>query len=127
MANHTVTLNVDTSVNLTPQNVDDYSNFGQSSGSNENFNTVVNVGDTVTWQGLSSTQPSVTVNVTKIQKNGGSDVFGASVINGSGNPETVVGTVQNNTNSENEEYSIFFNVSNQNGTFNIDPKISVNP
>ena len=126
MANETITLNVDTSVNLTPQNVDDYCNFGQSSGPNEDYTTDVSVGDTVTWQGQSSTQPTVTVNITKIQYDGGSDVFGASVINGSGSPETVVGTTENDTGGDDETYSIFFTVSNQNGTFHIDPKIQVN-
>jgi hypothetical protein len=126
MANETVTLNVDTSVNLTPQNVDTYCNFGQSSGSNEDFTTDVNVGDTVTWTGQSSTQPAVTVNITKIQYDGGSDVFGASVLNGTGSPETVEGTVENDTGGDEETYTIFFNVSNQNGTFHIDPKILVN-
>ena len=127
MANETITLNVDTSVNLTPQNVDSYCNFGQSSGSNEDYTTDVSVGDTVTWQGQSSTQPTVTVNITKIQYDGGSDVFGVSVLNGSGDPETVAGTTQNDTGGDDETYSIFFTVSNQNGTFHIDPKIQVNP
>ncbi len=126
MANQTVTLNVDTSVNLTPQNVDDYSNFGQPSGTNEDFTTDVNVGDTVTWTGQSSTQPSVTVNITKIQYDGGSDVFGTPVLGGTGSPETVVGTVENDTGGDEETYTIFFTVSNQNGTFHIDPKILVN-
>jgi plastocyanin len=127
MANHNVTLFVDTSVNLNPQNVDSYTNFGQASGTNENFTTTVNVGDTVTWKGESSTQPTVTVSITKIQYNGGSEVFQASVLDGSGSPATVVGTIESDTGGEEEEYTLSFTVSNQNGTFNIDPKIQVNP
>ena len=123
----TVTLYVDTSVNLNPQNVDTYCNFGQPSGSNEDYTTNANVNDSITWQGQSSTQSNVTVNITKIQYDGGSDVFGASVLNGSGTPETVVGTVENDTNGDQETYSIFFTVSNRNGTFQIDPKMQINP
>lgn len=131
MANYNVILFVDTSVNLTPQNVDQYCNFGQLSGTNENYTTTTIVGDTVTWSGRSSSlqppnAPPVTVSITKIQYNGGSDVFQASVLNGTGNPQTVQGTIQNNTGGEEESYTIFFKVSNQNGTFNIDPKIQVN-
>ncbi len=131
MANDNVILFVDTSVNLNPQNVDQYCNFGQASGTNEDYTTTVNVGDTVTWSGRSSSlqppnSPPVSVSITKIQYDGGSEVFQDSVLNGTGNPQTVTGTVQNNTGGEDETYTIFFTVSNQNGTFHIDPKIQVN-
>lgn len=131
MANFNVILFVDTSVNLNPQNVDQYCNFGQASGTNENYTTTVNVGDTVTWGGRSSSlqppnNPPVIINITKIQYNGGSEVFKDSVLNGTGNPQTVTGTIQNDTDEDQETYTIFFTVSNQNGTFHIDPKIQVN-
>lgn len=126
MANQTITLYVNTSVNLTPQNVDTYCNFGQSSGTNEDFTTDVNVGDTVTWEG-SATAGSGTVNIEKVQYEGGSDVFGTSVLDGTGSPKTVNGTVANDTGGDEETYTILFSVSNQNGTFRIDPKIQVNP
>ena len=131
MASITVTLTVNTAQIVKP-NVDDYCSFGQSSGSNEGYTTVANVNDTITWIGASSSSASDTVNITSINYTGDSNVFGQNVIQGNnGDPETVQGTVQNNTGGEDEIYTIFFTVYNgtnqRNGQFQIDPIIRVNP
>ena len=131
MSNVTVTLTVNTAQIVKP-NVDDYCSFGQSSGTNEGYTTVANVNDTITWIGASSSSASDTVNITSINYTGDSNVFGQNILQGNnGNPETVQGTVQNNTGGEDEIYTIFFTVYNgttkRNGQFQIDPIIRVNP
>jgi len=127
--NHTITLHV-TCSSVTNQTKDSCCNFGQSSGSNESFNINVNVNDTVTWvgqyDGPATTTPTV-VNITKIQKERDSEIFGKSngVIQGSGSPETVEGTVQNDTAGLDEVYYLFFNL-NGGQQIRIDPRITVN-
>ena len=131
MANVTVTLTVNTAEIAKPD-VDDYCSFGQSSGTNEDYTTVANVGDTITWQGASSSSVTDVVNIVSINYTGDSNIFGQNVIQGNnGDPETVSATVQNNTGGEDEIYTINFTVYNgtdqRNGQFSIDPKISINP
>jgi hypothetical protein len=131
MANVTVTLTVDTA-DIQKPNVDAYCSFGQSSGSNEDYTTVANVNDTITWQGASGSSASDVVNITAINYEGGNNIFNQPNLQGNGgNPETVQGTVQNDTGGDNETYTIFFTVYNgtnqRNGQFRIDPKIQINP
>ena len=133
MANVNVTLNVNTGSIVNP-NVDDYCTFGQGNGvSNENYTTVANVGDTITWQGVSSSLPGTdVVNITSINYTGGQNIFDQNVINGNnGTPEKAIATIVSNTRGEEEEYTINFTVFNgstrRNGSFSIDPKIQVNP
>lgn len=133
MANVNVTLNVNTGSIVNPD-VDAYCTFGQGAGvSNEDYTTVANVGDTITWQGVSSSSPGTdVVNITSINYTGGQNIFDQNVINGNnGNPEKVIATIANNTQGEEEEYTINFTVLNgntrRNGSFSIDPKIIVNP
>ncbi|MFH6769806.1 hypothetical protein V8G56_13725 [Gaetbulibacter aquiaggeris] len=104
-----------------------------SSGNIQEFTTVVNAGDTIVWRGQSSNDPdNHTVNISSINYHGGDNVFDQNVLNGNGgSPEEVVGVVKVGTNGQTEKYAIkfkVFNNGNQNGgTFNIDPKISVQP
>lgn len=133
MANVNVTLSVNTGSIVNP-NVDDFCTFGQGNGvSNENYTTRANVGDTISWQGVSSSSPATdVVNITSINYSGGQNIFDQNVINGNnGNPEKVIATVASNTQNEEEEYTINFTVFNgstrRNGSFSIDPKIIVNP
>lgn len=133
MANVNVTLSVNTGSIVNPD-VDAYCTFGQGDGvSNENFTTQANVGDTITWQGVSSSSPSTdVVNITSINYTGGQNVFDQNVINGNnGSPEKVIATIASSTQGEEEEYTINFTVYNgstrRNGSFSIDPKIIVNP
>ena len=126
MANHTVTLYVDTT-NVTQVTVDTYCNFGQGAGTtNENFTVTVNAGDTITWVGVASPASTNTVSIKQINYEGNSNVFNDNNLLGSGDPETVLGTVLTTAGGEGETYKIFFSVSNKPGQFNIDPKISVN-
>ncbi|MFE3868011.1 hypothetical protein ACFX5E_07975 [Flavobacterium sp. LS2P90] len=127
MANVVITLNVNTS-QISVQNVDSNSNFGQGPGiSNEDFLTVVDAGDTVIWEGVSSVTASDTVNITNINLSRGSSVFKSNNLTGNGR---VSGAVRNNAAGELEKYTIMFNVFNNGirrpGVFSIDPKIQVN-
>ena len=107
--------------------------FGQTADiANEDFTIHASVGDTVTWQGVSSDAPSTDmVNISAINHEGGKNVFGANVLAGnSGTPEKVEAQVLSKTpDREDYKYKISFTVSNngvkRNGTFHIDPKIQV--
>jgi hypothetical protein len=133
MADVIITLNVDTS-EISVHNIDSCSNFGQEPGiSNENFSTAANVGDTVIWQGISSSAPETDiVNIIKINHYSGNNVFNQPKLIGNGlRPEKVSGIVQKDTGGGTEEYTIFFNVFNgvnkRPGIFSIDPKLAINP
>ena len=99
----------------------------------EEFNIIVSAGDTIIWNGVSSSNPEFDiVNVTSINYHGGDNVFDTNVLNGNGeSPETVVGTVKPNSNGQVEKYTIKFTVLNNSerrgGTYQIDPKITVKP
>lgn len=128
-ANKIVTLYVDTG-SIDKQDVNASCNFGQPEDiSNEDFTIVVNVGDTVTWQGVSTSSPSTdVVDISAINHEGGKNVFGQNVLQGNGqSPEKVIGTVINRTEGNDYKYKISFKVSNngakRNGTFHIDPKM----
>lgn len=126
-----VKLNVDTS-QISEDNVDSCSNFGQGPGiSNENFLTEANVGETIIWQGVSSSAPTTdVVNIIKIKHHGGNNVFKHHELKGKGNPEKVSGAVKKHTNGDSETYTLSFNVFNgqiKRGTYKIDPKLAINP
>ena len=74
-----VTLFVDTQ-SIQKPNDSAYCNFGQADGvSNEEFTIVANVGDTITWRGVSSSAPSTdVVSVVAINYEGGKNVFGSN-------------------------------------------------
>ncbi len=110
----------------------DYCNFGQPDDvSNESFTTEINLGDTITWQGVSLDSTSDVVNIVSINYQGGKNVFGKNILPGdSGSPQKVKAqpTVRTSAN-ESCKYAIQFTVSNngikRNGTFKIDPVIQV--
>jgi hypothetical protein len=92
----------------------------------------VNVGDTVTWQGVSSNAPSTdVVNIVSINHEGGKNVFDQNVLKSNGqSPERVSGVVKSRTDDGKKyKYKISFTVTNngakRNGMFHIDPKIFV--
>ena len=131
----TITLYVDAAnaTSLTPRTVDEYCSFGQdkSQTTNENFSITVNVGDKVIWRGETTPASSNVIDITQVKKEnvpGSSNVFGGNgMLQGSGNPEAVTGTVQAGTGGEDETYTIFFKVNGTGPNFPIDPKIRVNP
>jgi hypothetical protein len=138
---HYVTIHVDTD-QITRQNKLDVCYFTSESpnmdittseGNIEDFNITVSAGDTIIWRGVSSSNPGTdVVNVKSINYHGGDNVFGTNVLNGNNqSPEEVLGVVQLGTNGQMEKYTIKFTVYNngskRNGTFNIDPKITVKP
>lgn len=126
-----VTLYVNTADIKTP-NESAFCNFGQGSGvSNEEFTTVVNMGETITWRGVSSNAPSSDlVSITSINYEGGKNVFGQNVIKDTREaPGVVSGKVLYATAGNKCKYKISFTVTNggnkKGGTFHIDPKIEV--
>ncbi len=128
-----ITLYVDTA-QINNRNVNASCNFGQAQDiSNEEFTTVVNLGDSVTWQGVSANAPSTdVVNIVSINHEGGKNVFDANVLKGStseGREKVTATAIQRTTGGEKYKYKISFTVFNngtkRNGTFHIDPKIEV--
>ena len=109
-----------------------YCNFGQPDDvSNENFTTEINLGDTITWQGVSLDSTSDVVNIVSINYQGGKNVFDRNVLQGdNGTPQKVRAqpTLKTAVN-ESCKYAIQFTVTNngtkRNGTFKIDPVIQV--
>lgn len=129
--NTVVTLYVDTE-GITKPDVNPYCNFGQPPEiANEDFTIEVEVGDTVTWQGVSANAPSTdTVDIVSINYEGGKNVFGQNILRGGGeDPETVSATVLYRTEGSDYKYKLSFRVYNdgvqRNGVFHIDPKIRV--
>lgn len=131
-ASKVVTLYVDTARIVKP-NVNPFCNFGQDpSISNEEFTIAANIGDTITWQGVSANAPSTDiVNIVSINHEGGKNVFDKNIIKGDGKtPEKVTATALYKTDGgEKYKYKISFTVYNgsnqRNGMFHIDPKIEI--
>lgn len=126
-----VTLYVNTADIKTP-NETAYCNFGQENGvSNEEFTTEVNVGETITWRGVSSNAPGTdVVAITSINYEGGKNVFDQNVIKDTREaPGLVSAKVLYATAGNKCKYKISFTVTSggagKGGTFHIDPKIEV--
>lgn len=125
-----VTLYVNTA-DIKKPNESAFCNFGQTDNvSNEEYTIAVNIGETVTWRGVSSNAPDTdVVQITAINHMGGKNVFGTNVLNAARGEGTVSGKVLYPTNGNNYKYKISFTVTNngakKGGTFAIDPKIEV--
>lgn len=128
-----ITLYVDTA-RIDKQDVNASCNFGQEQViSNEEFTTVVNLGDTVTWQGVSANAPETDiVNIVSINHEGGKNVFDQNILKSSMSEgrEIVTAIAKLRTDGgEKYKYKISFTVMNngakRNGMFHIDPKIEV--
>lgn len=128
---HVITLYVNTT-DIEKPDIDSYADFGQTGISNEDYTTYVRKGDIVIWQGVSSTDPLDTVNITSINHHSGAKFFGKNMLKGNGgNPEVVVGVIGkesemiDGTLFKQEKYTLKFTVYNngakRNGTFQIDP------
>ncbi len=134
MAHYIVILYVDTD-NIEQKYIDLCCNFGQAPTTpNKDFRTYMDPGDTITWLGLSRTNPKDRVDIKYIQYDGLNNIFGKSKIEGDhGKPEMVNGKVLNQTHNENESYKIVFEVfndrkpPNKGEYYHIDPRIKVNP
>ncbi len=127
-----IVLRVDTG-NIQNPNVSDFCNFGQAPEiSNVDFTTDANVGDTIVWRGVSSTNPNDQVLIESINHEGdkgGRDIFGQNRL--AGENGVVQGVVRNSTEGEAPyKYKLTFRVLNsgepRQGVYNIDPKIRVN-
>lgn len=125
-----VTLNVDTG-EITKDNTSTTCNFGQEEDiSNEEFTISVNVGDSVTWMGVSSSSPETdVVDITKIKYVKGKNIFGKDLeTKDTGKQKKISAKVLSSTAVEGTyKYDISFTVTNngvkRNGTFHIDPRI----
>ncbi len=128
--NIVVTLNVDTG-QIDKKNASASCDFGQAEGiSNEDYTIVVNVGDVITWVGVSSSSPETdVVDITKIKYVRGKNIFGKDLDTADkGKHQKVSAQVLASTAIEGDyKYDISFTVTNngvkRNGTFHIDPKI----
>lgn len=122
-----VTLSVNTA-EINNENMATTANFGQTDGStNEDYTILVQLGDTIVWQGLSSSNPTDhIVNIKQINHVGGARLFDRNVLNGDGGtPERVIGIITEGRPGDEKKYNIQFRFSNKPGTFVIDPKIKV--
>ena len=122
-----VTLNVNTA-DIENDNIPANADFGQTDGStNEDYTLLVQLGDTIVWQGISSSNPTDhVVNIKSINHVGGARLFDRNVLNGDGGtPERVIGIISEGRSGDEKKYNIFFRLSNKSGTFKIDPKIRV--
>lgn len=131
MADLTITITVDTAT-ITQSNVDTTVSISDSAGdptttNPEDFVSNVKAGDSVEWKGVpDASYPNDTVSITKIEYEGQDNIFGQTTLNGSGG--TVTGTVQSNTQGEEEQYKIYFTVVHNSGnpqSFYLDPFIDV--
>ncbi len=128
--NVVVTLHVDTGT-IDKKNASASCNFGQEEGiSNEEYTIVVNVGDVITWEGVSSSSPETdVVDITKIKYVKGKNIFGKDLdTKDTGNKKRVSAKVLSSTAVGGDyKYDISFTVTNngakRNGIFHIDPKI----
>lgn len=129
--NHEIILEVNTA-DIENPNVNDFCDFGQDPGiSNEAYTIVAQVGDTVTWKGISTSNPNDRVEIRAINhqgNQGGRNIFGRNRLGGVDGE--VQGIIRNTTEGELDyKYKIQFRVYNngarRRGTFNIDPRIKV--
>lgn len=130
MENHNIILFVNTA-EITQDTVEKHCSFYQEDMTKlpSDYSTSVDPGETITWLGLSTSNANDVVNITKITKQIGKDLFGRAKLNGDGGyPETVIGTVINAPEGV-ETYTITFTVyegnngGKRNGKFTLDPKL----
>lgn len=133
----TITLNVDTN-NVKRSNLDTTCNFGQADTiANKDYLSVIKLGDSIVWQGLSSVAGSTDiVNIKRIKHDRGTKVFGGKDLYGKKTAneknDKVHGKPQNVTQPNKDyKYKIKFTVydsdGNKKGEYQIDPKLQVNP
>ena len=124
---HTITLNVDTS-KVTRTNTNSTCNFGQDpSISNADYTIEVSIGDTVEWEGISTSSENDEIDIISINHEGGARLFNRNVLNGNGG--IVSGIVSVGRAGDSEKYTIKFRVYRNGrrlpGIFKIDPKLKV--
>ncbi len=123
-----ITLHVDTG-QIDGKNLAATCTFGQEDGiSNEEYTVVVNVGDIIVWEGVSSSSEEDVVNITKIKYVKGKNIFGKDLGPSNSDPhQKVTAKVLSGTDGGAYKYDISFTVFHngvkRNGTFHIDPKI----
>lgn len=128
---HTIKLYVNTA-DIKMPNINNYCNFRQTDGSsNEDYTIVVEVGDIIIWEGISTSSKDDVVNIIFINHQGGDNIFNKNILKGNGEvPELTIGKALNITRRKKDyKYQLFFSVLNngvqRKGLFQIDPKIRV--
>jgi len=127
LRNNTITLYVDTG-SVNKDNLDSTCNFGQKKEvSNEDFTTLVQLDDEITWVGKSSSSPETDlVEINLVKYDGGKKILNKRKLRGD---TKVVGKVENGNKDDVEKYKIKFTVFNngiRRGKYKIDPKLQIN-
>lgn len=123
----TITLKVNTT-EITRKSVNENCSFGQPSRiSNEDYTIEVKLGDTVVWNGISTSSEDDRVEIVSINHEGGARLFNRNVLRGSRG--VVSAEVATGKSGDSEKYTIKFIVYRNGekipGTFKIDPKLTV--
>jgi hypothetical protein len=131
MGNVNITLHVDTA-NIKPDNVDECCYLSDSEHDTptekpEDFMTLVNLLDTVSWKGLpTNSELEDSVKITEMFYKSGTNLFNKETIDG--NEGIVTGKVQSGSKGDTQIYGIKFDVIHDGETksYSIDPKIRIN-
>ncbi len=123
---HKITLHVDTGALHNSQNADADSYFTTGpetevleNSSAENFTILVDVGDNIVWNGV-STSGSEAVNIKKIKYKRGARIFSSDEVDGEANVEA---TIIRGSTAKGYVYTIQFQVGESNRVYSIDPII----
>jgi len=135
---HVVTLYVDTTANITNENVNDHVHFGQPTGiTNKDYTTLVRKGDLIIWRGQSTRNPDHIVKITSIEHKEDKEIFelkpfkprkvNGDPVNIMRSDELVRGKVTLGPGKGEayikEEYILRFTVSGKGEIFKIDPEV----
>lgn len=126
-ATHYVTLNVDTDDLRNNQNASDVCYFTVDEAtevldndSPETFTILVDVGDNIVWNGVSTSPSNVAVHIKKIKYKRGPRIFGNDEINGE---ISVSASIIRGSGADGYVYTIQFRVGDENRVYTIDPII----
>ena len=134
-SNHAIVLQVNTTNIPVPPTTQDLvdancSFLGNSNGvTNENYEITAANNDTVTWSGVSVSNPVDKVYITEIDYEDGKNLFGSSDLQAPSGQASITSTIVNAQNNDAESYVIKFAVYNNGifrGNYQIDPKIRIN-
>ena len=125
-ATHKITLHVDTGALYNNQNAAATSYFTAGpetevldNSAAENFTILVDVGDNIVWNGV-STSGSVAVKIKKIKYKRGARIFSSDEVDGEANVEAII--IRGST-ANGYVYTLQFQVGESNRVYSIDPII----
>jgi hypothetical protein len=88
----------------------------------EKFTIAAEVGDIIRWNGNSSSDPNVVIEIRKIKHDKGQNLFPAKEMDGMA---VVEGTITRGNHGDDYKYIIFFKIGDTGAMHKIDPKIQV--